>query len=110
MRKHVEESVATGVAAGRASMRYVPLKTMEQLELQALHRMRQRAVQERTAVVNQMRALLLEHGIVVPLGRLFERRLPAVFRDAETRLSSRLLDVVTWVLRLSIHRCRLSSR
>ena len=78
-----------------ASMRCVPLKTMEQLELQALHRMRQRAVREPTAVVNQMRALLLEHGIVVPLGRsLFERRLPAVFTDAESRLSPRLLDVL----------------
>ena len=76
-------------------MRCVPLKTMEQLELQALHRMRQRAVRERTAVVNQMRALLLEHGIVVPLGRArFVSRLPATFADAEARLSPRLLDVL----------------
>lgn len=76
-------------------MRCVPLKTIEQLELQALHRMRQRAVRKRTAVVNQMRALLLEHGIVMPLGRaLFVRRLPATFADAEARLSRRLLDVL----------------
>ena len=76
-------------------MRYVPLKTTEQLEFQALHRMRQRVVRERTAVVNQMRALLLEHGIVVPLGRaLFARRLPAIFADAEPRLSPRLLGVL----------------
>ena len=61
-------------------MRCVPLKTIEQLELQALHR---------------MRALLLEHGIVMPLGRaLFVRRLPATFADAEARLSPRLLDVL----------------
>ena len=89
------DAAAIAEAASRASMRCVPLKTMEQLELQALHRMRQRAVRERTAVVNQMRALLLEHGIVVPLGRsLFERRLPAVFTDAESRLSPRLLDIL----------------
>ena len=89
------DAAAIAEAASRASMRCVPLKTTEQLELQALHRMRQRAVRERTAVVNQMRALLLEHGIVVPLGRsLFERRLPAVFTDAESRLSPRLLDVL----------------
>lgn len=89
------DAAAIAEAASRASMRCVPLKTMEQLELQALHRMRQRAVQERTAVVNQMRALLLEHGIVVPLGRsLFERRLPAVFTDAEVCLSPRMLDVL----------------
>ena len=89
------DAAAIAEAASRASMRCVPLKTTEQLELQALHRMRQRAVRERTAVVNQMRALLLEHGIVVPLGRaLFVRRLPATFADAEARLSPRLLDVL----------------
>jgi transposase len=50
---------------------------------------------ERTAVVNQMRALLLEHGIVVPLGRaLFAHRLPATFAEAEQRLSPRLAGVL----------------
>ncbi len=89
------DAAAIAEAGSRASMRYVPLKTTEQLELQALHRMRQRVVRERTAVVNQMRALLLEHGIVVPLGRaLFARRLPAIFADAEPRLSPRLLGVL----------------
>ena len=89
------DAAAIAEAASRASMRCVPLKTTEQLELQALHRMRQRAVRERTAVVNQMRALLLEHGIVVPVGRdLFARRLPATFADAERCLSPRLLDVL----------------
>ena len=89
------DAAAIAEAGSRASMRCVPLKTTEQLELQALHRMRQRVVRERTAVVNQMRALLLEHGIVVGLGRsLFERRLPAVFTDAESRLSPRLLVVL----------------
>ena len=57
--------------------------------------MRQRVVRERTAVGNQMRALLLEHGITVPLGRdLFARRLPAIFADAELCLSPRLLSVL----------------
>ncbi len=72
-------------------MRCVPLKTTDQIELQALHRVRQRFIVERTAVVNQMRALLLEHGIVIPVGRaLFARRLPAVLTDAESGLSPRL--------------------
>ena len=89
------DAAAIAEAGSRASMRCVPLKTTEQLELQALHRMRQRVVRERTAVVNQMRALLLEHGIVVPLGRaLFARRLPAIFVDAEPRLSPRLLGLL----------------
>ena len=89
------DAAAIAEAGGRASIRCVPLKTTEQLELQALHRVRQRAVRERTAVVNQMRALLLEHGIVVPLGRaLFVHRLPGTFAEAEHRLSPRLLAVL----------------
>ena len=93
------DAAAIAEAAGRASMRYVPLKTTEQLELQALHRVRRRFIVERTAVINQMRALLLEHGIVIPVGRAaFVHRMPAIFADAERRLSSRLL--------LLIHRLR----
>ena len=68
---------------------------MSRLELQALHRVRRRFIIERTAVVNQMRALLLEHGIVIPLGRaLFARRLPAIFEDAENGLSPRLVALL----------------
>ena len=89
------DAAAIAEAGGRAGIRCVPLKTTEQLELQALHRVRQRVVMERTAVVNQMRALLLEHGIVVPLGRaLFAHRLPATFAEAEQRLSPRLAGVL----------------
>jgi transposase len=89
------DAAAIAEAGGRAGIRCVPLKTTEQLELQALHRVRQRVVIERTAVVNQMRALLLEHGIVVPLGRaLFAHRLPATFAEAEQRLSPRLAGVL----------------
>ena len=86
---------AIAEAAGRPTMRCVPLKTMEQLELQALHRLRRRSVLERTATINQMRALLLEHGVVVPVGRArFARQLPAIFEDADNGLSPRLLAVV----------------
>ena len=93
------DAAAIAEAAGRASMRYVPLKTTEQLELQALHRVRRRFIVERTAVINQMRALLLEHGMVIPVGRAaFVHRLPAIFVDAEQRLSPRLV--------LLLHRLR----
>jgi transposase len=77
------------------SPRCVPLKTTEQIELQALHRVRQGIVRERTAVVNQMRGLLLEHGIVAPVGRSgFGRRLPTTLLEAKRRLSPRLLEVL----------------
>ena len=93
------DAAAIAEAAGRASMRYVPLKTTEQLELQALHRVRRRFIVERTAVINQMRALLLEHGMAIPVGRAaFVHRLPAIFVEAEERLSPRLV--------LLLHRLR----
>lgn len=53
-------------AVGRPSMRFVPPKSTEQLEIQAVHRIRQRVVANRTRLVNQVRGLLGEHGVVVP--------------------------------------------
>ncbi len=52
-------------AVGRPSMRFVPPKSPEQLEIQAVHRIRQRVVASRTRLVNQVRGLLGEHGLVV---------------------------------------------
>lgn len=52
-------------AIGRPSMRFVPVKSAEQLEIQAVHRIRQRLVSDRTRLVNQIRGLLAEHGLVV---------------------------------------------
>ncbi len=90
------DAQAIAEAASRGSMRCVPLKTTDQIELQALHRVRQRFIVERTAVVNQMRALLLEHGIVIPVGRaLFARRLPAVLADPQSGLSPRLSQIIS---------------
>ena len=57
--KRFNDAAAIAEAAGRASMRYVRLKTTEQLELQALLRVRRRFIVERTAVMNQMRARVL---------------------------------------------------
>ena len=52
-------------------MRFVPIKTEEQLDLQALHRVRERWVTRRTAVVNQIRSLLLERGLTLPKAGFF---------------------------------------
>src|SRR6516164_5199967 len=46
-------------------MRFVPPKSPEQLAIQALHRIRQRLVRSRTKLVNQIRGILAEHGIVI---------------------------------------------
>jgi transposase len=56
-------------AATRPTMRFVALKSQDQLDLQTLRRSRERLVGERTALTNQLRAILLERGIVAPKGR-----------------------------------------
>jgi len=63
------DAEAIAEAATRPTMRFVPLKGEAQLDVQALHRARERLVAERTALINQMRALLLERGVVLRQGR-----------------------------------------
>lgn len=78
-------------AVQRPTMRFVPAKSVEQLELQALHRERERLVSRRTAVINQIRAFLLERGIVFRAGRRhMAREMPALFTDERSTLSSRM--------------------
>jgi transposase len=80
------EAIAESVQ--RPRMRFVPIKTEEQLDLQALHRVRERWVMRRTAVVNRIRSLLLERGLTVPKGRKhLEQALPRILEDAELNLS-----------------------
>jgi len=63
------DAEAIAEAATRPTMRFVALKSEEQLDMQSLHRARDRLVGERTALMNQIRSLLLERGFVVPQGK-----------------------------------------
>jgi transposase len=63
------DAEAIAEAVERENMRFVPIKTEDQLDLQALHRVRDRLVAERTGVINQIRAFLLERGISFRKGR-----------------------------------------
>ena len=63
------DAEAIAEAATRPTMRFVALKTEAQLDVQVLHRVRDRLVGQRTSLMNQVRSLLLERGIVVPQGR-----------------------------------------
>jgi len=63
------DAEAIAEAATRPTMRFVALKTEEQLDIQVLHRVRDRLVGQRTALMNQIRSILLERGVVVPQGR-----------------------------------------
>jgi transposase len=59
------DAEAIAEAVQRPSMHFVPLKSEAQLNQQALHRVRDRLVRRRTAVINQIRAFLLERGVTV---------------------------------------------
>jgi transposase len=63
------DAEAIAEAATRPTMRFVELKSAEQLDLQSLHRVRDRLVSERTTLINQLRAVLLERGFTAPQGR-----------------------------------------
>jgi transposase len=83
------EAIAEGVS--RPTMRFVPIKTDDQLDMQSLHRVRERWIMRRTAVVNQIRGLLLERGITVRTGRChLDGALPRILEDGSTTLSGGL--------------------
>jgi hypothetical protein len=83
--------VASSEAATRPTRRFVALKSEEQLDMQTLHRARDQAVRERTSLMNQLRAVLLERGVVVPQGRAKLRlRVTELLRQATEELSARI--------------------
>ncbi len=84
------DAEAIAEAATRPTMRFVELKSEAQLDMQSLHRARDRLVGERTALINQLRALLLERGIIVPQGRRkLELHLETLLAAEEVSLSRR---------------------
>jgi transposase len=89
------DAEAIAEAVERPRMRFVPRKSVEQLDLQALHRVRSRLVRHRTSVINQIRALLLERGIAVRQGvRFLQAALPEILSRYSELLSPRMLHVI----------------
>jgi transposase len=79
-------------------MRFVPIKNNEQQALLGLHRARQGFVVGRTAQANQIRGLLSEFGLVIPVGiRSIESKLPEMIEDADNGLSG-----ASWSERLAL--------
>ena len=77
-------------AVTRPSMRFVPIKSVEQQAVLALHRARQGFVKERTAQSNQIRGLLAEFGVTVPVGiSQIARCIPSILEDADNALPDR---------------------
>ena len=83
------DAEAIAEAATRPTMRFVELKSEEQLDMQTLHRARDRLVGERTALINQLRAILLERGSTVPRGRRRLEQYLATMSDPEGDASLR---------------------
>jgi transposase len=82
------DAEAIAEAVQRPRMRFVPTKSVEQLDLQAMHRVRSRLVRHRTSVINQIRALLLDRGIAVRQGaRFLHAALPEILGQNEELLS-----------------------
>lgn len=76
-------------AVSRPNMRFVSVKTISQEDIQAVHRIRSRLIKERTALVNQIRGLLAEYGIVISQGVNNVRKLlPDILEDGENELSA----------------------
>src|SRR5712672_2998750 len=87
------ESIAEAVQ--RPTMRFVATKTADQLDLQALHRVRERLVSQRTGIINQIRAFLLERGVAVRQGLRFLRtELPRILAAPPDVLSPRMVRVI----------------
>jgi transposase len=86
MMQRPPEAIAEAVT--RPSMRFVPVKDIAQQDIQALHRVRERLVTARTALVNEMRGLLAEYGIVLPQGvAKFRQALVSTLEAEQTKLT-----------------------
>ena len=89
------DAEAIAEAATRPTMRFVALKSEEQLDMQTLHRVRDRLIGERTSLMNQIRSLLLERGHVVPQGRAkLAARLADLLAGPELALSPRIGELI----------------
>jgi transposase len=90
------DAEAIAEAVSRPTMRFVAVKSNEQLDVQALHRLRDRLVRQRTAMINQIRAFLIEYGLPVKEGRAaLQRDLPRILENADNGLSDRMRQLVS---------------
>src|SRR6202165_1425444 len=89
------DAEAIAEAVQRPTMKFVATKPAEQLDLQALHRVRERLVSQRTGIINQIRAFMLERGIAVRQGIGFLRtELSIILATRTDALSPRMLRVI----------------
>ena len=89
------DAEAIAEAVTRKNLRFVPIKTEDQLDVQGLHRVRERLVHNRTEVINQIRGFLLERGVTFNRGPLSLRKgMPDLLEDAEQNLTPQLRSLL----------------
>jgi transposase len=89
------DAEAIAEAVERKNMRFVPIKTEDQLDLQAIHRVRDRLIARRTSVINQIRAFLLERGMTfAQTPAKLRSEMAGVLENAENRLTPLMRNLV----------------
>lgn len=89
------DAEAIAESATRPTMRFVALKRQDQLDMQTLHRMRDRLVGMRTMLINQMRGVLMERGLIFPKGRRkFEVGIDALLAEPSTAIDARIRELL----------------
>ena len=89
------DAEAIAEAVQRPTMKFVATKTADQLDLQAMHRVRERLVSQRTGIINQIRAFLLERGVAVRQGlRFLRNELPSILAAPSDALSPRMVRMI----------------
>lgn len=89
------DAQAIAEACQHGAIRSVRIKSIEQQDEQALHRIRRQVVNARTRLINQTRGLLAEYGVAIPQGEgVFRRALPVLLSEEEQRLSPRFQQLL----------------
>jgi transposase len=87
------EAICTGLQ--QPTMRFVPKKTLDQQDVQALHRARQKLINYRTALISQMRGLLLDRGIAIGVAATRARRLiPQILAEPNDELTGLMREII----------------
>ncbi len=90
------DAEAIAEAVDRKNMRFVPIKTDDQLDLQALHRVRDRLIARRTSVINQLRAFLLERGMTFArTPAKLKVAMPEILENADANLTPRMRNLIS---------------
>jgi len=98
------DAEALAEAVRRPTMRFVPIKSVAQQDIQSIHRVRSGLVRQRTAMGNQLHGLLGEYGIVMPVGvASVRRRIPQILEDAQNGLSTAMRKLLAELYHRLVH-------